>query len=212
MRFMRLTRGCLIIAIVGLATPVKAQTTLGFEGLTGTSVPQGYGGFSWLGGGGTSSWELANPYATDNGAPLLLRPSSGTQNAWSNNGTSLDMVSAALPFDFNSAYLSGAYGACTSTLGTVSQTVRGFLAGIQMYISTVDISCSTMQQFTFSFLGIDQVTFDQTSPNINLLVDDITVNSQLGSVPEPGSLTLLATGLVGVLGTAYRRRKVGRAT
>lgn len=199
---MRLTRSAVLgLTLLAFAAPLRAQTTLGFEGLTGTFVPQGYGGFSWVGGWGENSWVLANPWGPDNGHPDLLRPSSGTQNAWSNGGTQLDMVFAsATLFDFNSAYLSGAYGSCDN-LSSESQTVRGFLAGVQLYEATVNLSCSVMQQFSFNFAGIDQVTFDQDP--YNLLVDDITINGS--SVPEPASLVLLATGLIALM-PAVRRK------
>ena len=199
---MRATRSIVLgLSIMAFAAPLRAQTTLGFEGLTGLYVPQGYGGFSWVGGFGEFSWVLANPWGPDNGYPDLLRPSSGTQNAWANGGTSLDMVFASASlFDFNSAYLSGAYGSCSS-LSSLNQTVRGFLAGVQLYESTVNISCSAMQQFTFNFAGIDQVTFD--AGGSALLVDDLTINGS--AVPEPASLVLLATGLVALI-PAVRRK------
>lgn len=200
---MRITRSAVLgLSIMAFAAPLRAQTTLGFEGLTGTYVPQGYGGFSWLGGYGEGSWVLANPWGPDNGYPDLLRPSSGTQNAWANGGTRLDMVFAsATLFDFNSAYLSGAYGSCFGNGGSENQTVRGFLAGLELYNTTVSLSCSVMQQFSFNFVGIDQVTFDQN--NYALLVDDITINGS--AVPEPASLVLLATGLVALI-PAVRRK------
>jgi hypothetical protein len=197
-RIMKITRSVVLgLSIMAFAAPLGAQTTLGFEGLTGTYVPQGYGGFSWLGGRGEFSWALGT-WGPDNGYPNLLRPSSGTQNAWSNGGTQLDMVFAsATLFDFNSAYLSSSYG-CS---GSDPQTVRGFLAGVQLYQATVTLSCSVMQQFTFNFAGIDQVTFDQDY--YNLLVDDIAINGS--SVPEPASLVLLATGLVALIPAARRK-------
>jgi hypothetical protein len=198
---MKLTRSVVLgLAIVALATPLRAQTTLGFEGLTGGLVPQGYGGFSWLGGIGASSWQLAYPTSG-----LVYRPSSGVVNVWSGGGTTLDMLSAPTTlFDFNSVFLSGVFGGCYN-VSNMNQTVRGFLAGVQQYSSTVSISCSVMQQFTFNFLGIDQVQFDQAINPVNLLVDDITINSPTNSVPEPASLALLATGLVGLIPAARRK-------
>ena len=198
---MRITGSVILgLSIMAFAAPLRAQTILGFEGLTGTYVPQGYGGFSWVGGQGEYSWVLANPWGPDNGHPELVRPSSGTQNAWSNGGTTLDMVFASANlFDFNSVYLSALCGS------PVDQTVRGFLGGVQTYEATVSLSCSTMQQFTFNFLGIDQVQFDQGNPSLfNLLVDDISINGT-NAVPEPASLVLLATGLVALIPAARRK-------
>ena len=199
---MRVTRLVVLgLAVIALASPLRAQTTLGFEGLTGSAVPQGYGGFSWLGGAGAISWQLAYPSSGP-----YDRPSSGVMNVWSDGGTRLDMLFASASlFDFNSVYLSDLNGACDNNPGgSADQTVRGFLGGVQLYSSTVSISCSTMQQFTFNYLGIDQVTFDQRP--YNLLVDDITINSPNAvPVPEPASLALLATGLVGLV-PAVRRK------
>jgi hypothetical protein len=105
---------------------------------------------------------------------------------------------SATLFDFNSVYLSMA-GCSNGPL----ETVRGFLGGVEIYSQTVSLSCSTMQQFTFDFLGVDQVTFDRTNGG-NLLLDDIAINGA-SSVPEPASLALLATGLV-CLVPAVRRK------
>src|ERR1700674_4786614 len=107
---MRVPRSVLLgLIITAFAAPLSAQTTLGFEGLSTEFVPQGYGGFSWVGGFGENSWVLSSPDFFGN--TDLHRPSSGVVNAWSNGGTTLDMITASASlFDFNSVYLSAANG------------------------------------------------------------------------------------------------------
>jgi hypothetical protein len=57
-----------------------------------------------------------------------------------------------------------------------------------------------MQQYTFNFLGVDEVRFDDRNHYGNLLLDDIAYST----TPEPATLTLLAAGLLGIVGVARR--------
>ena len=181
--------------VCSAATPALAQT-IDFEGLGSGSLPQGYAGFAWLGGFGSSSWIVADAA----GANLNLTHS-GTANIWSNGGTSLTM-SRVNPFDFTSVWMSATNGSCNSS---PTQTVTGWLSGVFVYSTTVALDCSQIQLYTFNYLNVDLVQWDVAAPSaVNLLLDDITVNGG-ATVPEPSSILLLAAGMA-MIGIAARRR------
>jgi hypothetical protein len=54
--------------------------------------------------------------------------------------------------------------------------------------------------------GIDRVVLTRNSYNVSTNVDDIQFGSTVVSTPEPASMVLLATGLLGVFGVARRKR------
>ena len=79
--------------------------------------------------------------------------------------------------------------------------MHGFLHGAEIMTQTLNFT-PAFQEFTLNFKGIDQVTW--TNRNMNILLDDISVSA----VPEPGTYTMMLSG-IGLLGfMAYRRRKV----
>ena len=55
--------------------------------------------------------------------------------------------------------------------------------------------------------GFDEVRFYTTSSGDGVLFDDVTIGTVGAVVPEPASMTLLATGLVGMMGAGMKRRR-----
>ena len=161
------------VLAAGIAVPAAAPApvhVIDFEGLSGVFVPGGYASFDWLGGFGTASWVLGSSY----GAPPILQPVSGVDNAWSIGGTNL-VMSRASTFDFGSVWMACAFGACE---GPATQKVRGFLLGREIYSSTVTLG-TTMAKYVFNFGGVDEVQWDATLPfESNVLIDDIFMVSR----------------------------------
>ncbi len=54
--------------------------------------------------------------------------------------------------------------------------------------------------------GIDRVVLSRNAYNVSTNIDDIQFGSTVVSTPEPASMMLLATGLLGVFGVARRKR------
>jgi hypothetical protein len=205
-----------VVALLLLATPVVVRAqVLTFEGLTGANVPEGYGGFSWLDVGGlASSWGLAADFA--GGGTNVSRPVSGVQNTFSNGGSSMQ-VSLDGTFDLVTAYMSAVNGFCGIPGSPITQVVHGFLGATELFTKTIGLSCTTMEQETFDFVGVDHVIFDQiVEGKTNVLVDDFQVANVdprfVGptAAPEPASIALVATGLIGIGGIARRRRSMSK--
>lgn len=178
--------------------PAKAQV-IDFEyanaGLD-EFLAEGYAGFNWLGGFGTSSWVNSQSLFADNPDTDRHQPVSGSNNIWNNVGFNLTFSKVdGGTFDFNSVWFA-------SFSPGVTQTVNGYRNGVLLQTSTVNLT-GIMQQFSFDFLQVDKVDF--STDGFNMLVDDITLNSHV--VPEPSSLALIGGGLICLLVVSRRGKQ-----
>jgi hypothetical protein len=98
----------------------------------------------------------------------------------------------------------------TSAAGTLTLTTS---SGVVNQASSVVGGSFQGGHLTFStatpFTSADLQGILATGAPTQIEIDNLTLT--LASVPEPASLTLLATGTIGLLGSAWRRRKSAAA-
>jgi hypothetical protein len=109
---------------------------------------------------------------------------------------------AGIPFNLNSLLL----GPITLSGGSISMTLVGNFAG-GGFITRTFSAVTTSTLVTFSdFNNLSSVVF-RTTDDSGLDNINVTVN---GAVPEPTTMLLLGTGLVGIAGRALKRRHANK--
>ena len=91
---------------------------------------------------------------------------------------------------------------------SVSTVFSAFLGGslVSSFVNTVPIANDAATS-TSLFWGFDGITFDRIEISHTAAGFGIDNLSYASTVPEPGTVALLATGLIGILGVVSRRRR-----
>jgi hypothetical protein len=190
-----------------VARPVSAQT-YGFDTLTcGSGAGLGsYQGFSW---NGFLCYDATLP-SVGPGNNNLATSVVSLKNIIYNRGGSGSSITRATAFNFTSGWV-------TEAVNNHPETYRisGWLGATQ--VGYVDVLAGNAAQFiTFNFANVDKIVFTNVTPcfvntpnpcgNAGVFVDDVTFDAPTSAVPEPASIVLIASGLVGV-GLVTRRRR-----
>lgn len=190
--------------ISALSTISLGAQTATFEGMTqNQAVPLGYAGVNW------SNWFALDPlawYGGTTGATLSRCATSGTFCAW--NGYGPATISSPTAFSLQSGNFLAFHN---PTLGGFHQpvplTVTAYLGTTVMGTFSTVLDPTATHNYTFNFNNVDRVTFDADLPGMTrnlFLADDLQFGESV--VPEPTSMALLATGLLGIFGFAHRFR------
>lgn len=165
-------------------------------------IQNGYAGFNW------------NNFYTLNGAwgasqysspGYMNGTTSGNCIAFNGFGAP-STVSSLTPFSFNGGWFTAAF-----TNG-LSLSITAFNGATQLFQSFLTLDTQTPQQLAVLWDNVDRVEFASGTgtPGSQFVFDDFRFNNAPipSVVPEPASLVLLGSGLLGLAAVQYRRRRV----
>jgi hypothetical protein len=112
-------------------------------------LPSGYAGLTWM---NFRSMNVLSQYGRGYATGYVTGMASPGFVVYNDNGGGAEF-SSAKPFTFVGAYLTAAW------LGNLEITVEGFLDSTLVEATTVKVSPTARQWFTFDFKGVNRVTF-----------------------------------------------------
>ena len=194
----------------------RAQTTVTFDDRLPNIILGPYDGLYW------ENFYVGNIYTLPSPSGYQHAAVSLPNIAYNGGGTLASMLSylpeappSQIPtFTLNSGYFTAAWN------NGLLLTVTGYDQSTQLFQEFATLNTSGPSFLTFDWTGLTRVDFVSTggTPHYNFnatqfAMDNVTINGPVISsvTPEPASLTLLVTGLLGVFGAARRKRKAAGA-
>jgi hypothetical protein len=184
---------------------IAAAQTITFEGLgNGAAIPDGYAGLNWQNMSSLNATSYG-PSGYQNGRV------SGDMVAYNAFGAPGAVLEASSPFTLNSGWFTAAWQ------DELTLDMTGYVGDVATYFASNVLDTNGPSFLTFDWMNLSRVTF-VTSGGVpsqyfsgtgaeHFAVDDLTVNAEVTATPEPASVVLLATGLLGVGVVTRRRRK-----
>lgn len=194
------------LVVVFLAISVNAFTSanamlIDFEDANTWLIPTGYKGFNWDTNTGKMSVVDGTNYGDQtSGYTTLANALAGDNVAFNELGYNpVDITSTdGGTFDFTSAWFASAWD------NQLAMNFSGWRNGTQVYSLSKIATRSTAELITFNWLNID--TFRINDTGHQFAMDNMVVNKS-DPVPEPATMFLFGTGIVGLVGTRLRRKK-----
>jgi hypothetical protein len=193
MKWLKIASGVIALAALALSPGrATAQTVLGFEDYSPCNHITGnvgiYGGV-----------DFAHEWTCYSYSQPPFNPHSGTNRVYTYNSSApFSFIGGPVTFD----------GAWFSGFPSTSVTFQLLLGAVPVWTSGT-MSTSDLPTFLSSgYSGmVDNVLVLSNAPDFYVM-DDVTFNGGSSTVPEPASVALLATGLVGV----FAARRLFRST